>query len=172
MPNKKLAEVTTTKLIAIHYSKTLEDAAGVLTKYGIRHLPVVNDTGMIVGILSDRDLMRASVPMMGEDGMPVAGRLRFIGGATVMQYMSTALRAVSPDAGVQEAIDLMLKDKVSSCLVVDQGNVVGIITYEDMMELLKDFLSNPKGSLRSTVSSFIANSPLGSVSKILADVGV
>ena len=172
MPNKKLAEVTTTKLIAIPYNVTLDETVRVLEKHGIRHLPVINNNGNVIGIISDRDLLRASVPSVDEDGAPVAGKLRFISGATVFQYMSTALRAVTPDSSVQEAIDLMLREKLSSCLVVNEGNVVGIITYEDMMELLKTYLTNPKGSLRSTVASFIAASPLGTVSNLLSNAGI
>lgn len=172
MPNAKLAQVTTTKLVAIHCNEVLDTAAKLMSTKKIRHLPVINNAGIVVGIISDRDLLRASVPMLDENGIPVSGTLRFVAGASVLQYMSTALRAVTPDASVQEAIDLMLRDKISSCLVVEGQNVVGIITYEDMMDLLKNYLSNPRGSLRSTVASYIAQSPLGPVSNLLANVGI
>jgi CBS domain-containing protein len=172
MPNVKLAQVTSSGLVSIQFDELLEDAVALMKKYSIRHLPVVNPQKVVCGILSDRDILRASIPLVDADGMPLPGRLRFLQGAIVAQYMSTALRTVSDDASVQDAIDVMMREKISSCLVVNENTVVGIITYEDMMDLLNSLLSSPKGSLRSTVGSFIARSPLGEVSNILAAVGI
>jgi CBS domain-containing protein len=172
MPNAKLAQVTTTNLVAISCNDSLDRAAEVLAMNGIRHLPVLNNAGIVVGIISDRDLLRASMPLLDIEGMPIQGNLRFLNGTTVLQYMSTALRAVTADASVQEAIDLMLREKISSCLVVDAGKVIGIITYEDMMDLFKSYIAHPKGSLRSTVASFVASYPLGQISHLLSVAGI
>lgn len=160
-----------THLITIPYSEDLQAAVKLMQKHGIRHLPVVNAERYVVGIISDRDVLRASVPVYGINGGD-AESLHFIQGALVRDYMSTALQVISIDDSVNDAIELMLREKVSSCLVAKSGGIVGIITYEDLMELLKSYLDRPTGSLRSTISEFITTSPLGAISSFLSNVGI
>lgn len=171
MQNAKIQSLVKTDLVTVHYGESLGNAFALLKTNGIRHLPVVNAVGEIIGILSDRDLLRASVSTTDSEGRPNAG-MRFIEGAHVMDYMSTALRTIDLNASVQEAVDLMLREKISSCLVVQGEQVVGIITYEDLLGMLKDYLNGSAPGLRTTIAGFIARSPLGSIAQSLANVGI
>lgn len=161
----------TTKLITIGYSEPLENALSTLREQRIRHLPVVDEDGRVVGILSDRDLLRASIPLPEARGEG-PGQLRFVSGARVADYMTTAIRAVPSEGEVNAAIDLMLKEKISSCLVTNGNEVVGIITYDDLLGMLNEYVKRPSGSLRSTIGGMVARSPLGAISHLLANSGI
>jgi acetoin utilization protein AcuB len=167
----KIDSLMATSLITIGSSEPLENALRLLREHGIRHLPVINSGGGVVGILSDRDLLRASVPSPSGYAAKSA-ELRFVSGATVLDYMSTALKVVPSNGEISQAIDLMLKEKVSSCLVANGNEVVGIVTYEDLLEMLNSYLNRPNGSLRATIGGIVARSPLGTISQVLANSGI
>lgn len=159
-----------THLPTIGTMETLESAVRLMKRHRIRHLPVADSDGTVVGIISDGDIIRASVPVYDNaDG----GResLRFVEGAYVRDYMSTTLRTISIDGNLNDAIEVMLRSKVYSCLVVKKESVVGIITYEDLMGLLKNFLQGPQGSnFRVSIADFISQTPLGVPSTLLGNV--
>lgn len=165
MPNTLVRNIMSTNLKTIHFHDSLETAFQRLQENGIRHLPVVNDHSHVVGILSDRDLLRANVAT-------TEGRLAFPPAATVVDFMSTALKTVSITNDLQDAVNLMLNEKVSSCLIEKNGEIIGIVTYEDLIRLLKDYLKSPGGSVRSALAHFVSTSPLGPMSLLLAKVAM
>jgi len=159
-----------TRLVTVACSSSLESAYVLLKKFRIRHLPVVDNDGFVVGILSDRDLLRACVPIPLDDTVALSD-LRFVSGASVMDYMSTDLKTIAAHGEIRDAIELMLGEKISSALVVAGDEVVGIITHDDLLEILKSYVEKPTGSLRSTITSVIASSPLGGISTLIANSG-
>ena len=89
----------------------------------IRHLPVVDERGRLVGMLSDRDVLRA---LAGKKTLRVA------------DIMSRDLVTVQPDAPAHLAAGLMLEYNISSVLVVDEGEtLVGVVTMTDYVELAR-----------------------------------
>lgn len=159
-----------THLPTIGAMETLERAVQLMRQHRIRHLPVANVEGTVVGIISDGDILRASAHVFDNaDGGTET--LRLVAGAYVRDYMSTTLKTVSIDEKVNEAIEIMLRSKVYACLVVQDSIVVGIITYDDLMELLRNYLQGPRGSdFRVTISEFISQTPLGVPSTLLSNV--
>ncbi len=159
-----------THLPTIGTMETLESAVQLMKKHGVRHLPVANSDGMVVGIISDADIIRASEPVFDVANVGVEN-IRFVQGAHVREYMSTTLKTISIDEKVNEAIEIMLRSKVYSCLVVEKDRIVGIITYEDLMGLLRNFLQGPSGSdYRMTIAEYISKTPLGVPSTVLSNV--
>ena len=97
----------------------IREAMDVLQSLEIRHLPVVNDEREVVGMLSDRDLREVRSDRM--DGR-------------VTEIMSTNVFSVEEEDDIEDAVELMLDNKIGAVPVVDgEGALVGIISYVDVL---------------------------------------
>jgi CBS domain-containing protein len=102
----------------------LSGARRIMERRHIRHLPVVKD-GRLVGILSDRDLLRYDGLLMDEVETPV--------GAAMTHAPITCLITTT----VSRVAQLMLDHKIDSVPVVDpSGLLVGLVTSSDLLQLL------------------------------------
>jgi CBS domain-containing protein len=99
----------------------------------VRHLPVVNREGELVGVVTDRDLRHHlfSPHVFKELGATSVDIL--LKAVPVSAIMSTDVVCVEADEDLGEAARMMLEDKVGSLPVVDHGRVVGILTETDML---------------------------------------
>jgi CBS domain-containing protein len=99
----------------------------------IRHLPVVDADGCLVGIVTDRDIRHHlfAPEIFREIGSVTVERL--LASVKVAQVMSRPVVTVAPDDALEAATRMMLEDKVGSLPVVDRGRVVGIITETDLL---------------------------------------
>jgi len=119
-------------LVTVSPRDTLATAQEKMTAGHFRRVPVVQD-GVLVGILTDRDIRRH---------VGVEERTR-VGAA-----MTETPLSVSPQMPVEEAVQLMLKHQISGLPVVENGQVVGIITTSDV---LRAFLEMTGASTQESV---------------------
>lgn len=122
---------------------TIEEGASagaaleIMEERGIRHLPVVRGR-QVVGMLSDRDLRGVGLSMVHdiESLDRLQARLR----RTVTELMSADVLTVGPQTEVGELVDLLIEEKVSAVPVVDAdgNNLVGIVSYIDVLRALRD----------------------------------
>jgi CBS domain-containing protein len=100
---------------------TIGEARRSLRSHHIRHLPVLDIGGRLVGIVSDRDLRRAR----GPSRLPVSG------------VMVDRPVVVDADADLEEALDTMLENRVGALPVVRaDGEVIGIVSLGDVVRRL------------------------------------
>lgn len=97
----------------------------------IRHLPVVDEAGNVVGILSDRDL--AAGPYLRAAGIDFANESRLLDRIQVREVMAQRVASTAPDAPLEEAAKLMNLRKVSCLPVLDGEELVGILTERDFV---------------------------------------
>lgn len=100
----------------------------------IRHMPVVNEDGELLGIVTDRDLRGVILPSALTDGPE--GFREFAEGLTVSEIMTRDPITVKPGDSVSVAATLMHNKKISGLPVVEGGRCVGVITVQDLMEIL------------------------------------
>lgn len=114
--------------------ESCQEAVGVMSRGGLRHLPVVDRDARLAGIVTDRDLRhRLFAPgvFRAIGTVSVESLFRDI---TVREVMSAPVVTVRPDDELATAAGLMLEKKVGSLPVVDGGGrVVGIITETDLL---------------------------------------
>lgn len=124
--------------ITVNLNENLDTATGLLSDNNIRHLPVINKDGDIVGIISDRDLLNAILRI------PPGKLLDRIENpwntATVGTVMSKTPETVSPDTSLLEAGAILLENKISCLPVVEGDHLVGIITSSDFVKLVSQGL--------------------------------
>ncbi len=127
-----VAALMTTDVLSVDQHATLARAWETMRVHRIRHLPVVDRRGRLVGLVTHRDLLAASNSSLAFPTEPErAGALRV---ARVHDLMETHLSTVSPDEPAAEAGRRMVRHKIGCLPVVDaNGRLVGIVTEEDFL---------------------------------------
>jgi len=129
------ADIMTDNPRTIRSTDPVSDAVDLLHSMNVRHLPVVDGRGQLIGMLSDRDLgplMRTLVEGADAERMVVPLSER-----AVADFMTGGVVSVGVDADVSEVIELMLTERIGAIPVVDDAdNVCGIISYVDILRVL------------------------------------
>ncbi len=132
----KTKNLMTVELKTVPAGTDLFTAYDIMKKLNIRHLPVLNDEKIVMGILSDRDVQRAMI--ITENGA-VEQSFRFRENDKVENYMSWPAITIPQQADVSQAAQMMIDKKISSLLVTnDQGEVRGILTVDDLLRYLSE----------------------------------
>jgi acetoin utilization protein AcuB len=118
-------------------------AVALLKCGGFRRLPVVDAEGNLVGVVTRNDL---EIFLSKAESPGVLKRQH-----RVDQVMSQEVVAVSPDCPLEEAASLMVKHKIGSLPVMEDEQVVGIITETDIFRQFAAVLGGGADSLRLTV---------------------
>jgi predicted transcriptional regulator len=151
---------------------SLDDAYHKMT--GFRHLPVLDEESNIVGIISDRDFQRAIVKDRIASPMKSV-KPKFKPGATVADYMSWPVVSVSSKSPFLKVVETMIADKVSAVLVIDDNELVGIVTHEDLLRVLADLLKQNrsfKEQIFEKINDWAYNSPIGQIVHLLSEAGI
>ena len=139
----------TTDLITVTPDTPLVNARDLLRERNIKQLPVVDDQGNLVGILTDRDIKQAwASPATTLSIYELTYVLQKL---TVESVMVKDLITITPDATIERAAKILHDRKIGSLPVVEDDKLVGIITSTDLMEVLLDGLGIKEESGRLEV---------------------
>jgi CBS domain-containing protein len=133
MPSKTpISKLMTTPVRTLGVGAPLSEARRVLTQERIHHLPVV-DHGILVGMISSRDLvriLRAARAGGSENVDAILDR-----SSSVAKLMSSDLVTLHVDDSVERAIELIADGDLHSVLVLDADRrLVGIVTDTDLLD--------------------------------------
>jgi CBS domain-containing membrane protein len=139
-------------VVTLAASDTLDLADDIMRLGRIRHLPVTVGNE-VVGILSQRDLFRAGISSMLQLGRPA--EQQFLAKVPVRGAMTPSPATVRPDASVRTAVRIMLERKIGCLPVVDDGQLVGLISESDCLRYLEHVLAiaEVKGFLPEVAAS-------------------
>jgi len=119
---------------------SLLDAALVIRRTGKRHVPIISaQTGQVVGIVSDRDVLRLAPSVLSpvtEDEYNDMFQK-----TPIKKAMTPNPIIVRSDAPLSEAVQTLYSKRVSGLLVVDDGELKGVITTTDMLNVLNEMLT-------------------------------
>jgi acetoin utilization protein AcuB len=114
----------------------LRQAVGLMRERKIRHLPVVENGGRLVGILTDRDVKHAAlVPALAEH---LPWDLRRLKSLRVRDVMTWSVVTTNPEAPLAQAGLTMFQRRIGSLPVVEEGRLVGILTETDVLAALTE----------------------------------
>ena len=110
----------------------LHDALTKMNRAGFRHLPVVeNDT--LVGIITDRDVrMAVNSPFVGSEADLT--REAVLDDVRIDECMTPDPQCLSSNTPLREVADLLTLNKFGAMPVVDEGKLVGMISYIDFLK--------------------------------------
>ncbi len=107
-----------------------------LNLYGIRHLLVVNEPGVLVGLISQHGLYKVHSPRKLEDGSWYYDR-DMLNGFILKNVMLPTPVTLKPEQTLFEAVETMVERKFGCIPIVDQYNMpVGILTRSDVLKFL------------------------------------
>lgn len=124
-------QVMTREVVKVSMDDTVAYVRDIFEQHRFHHI-VVEENGQVVGVISDRDLLRNLSPFAGK--MNERPQDLFLEKRRVHQIMTRNLVSVSPQTPLIEAALKMLDDRVS-CLPVVDGRLrcVGIVTTRDLL---------------------------------------
>ncbi len=109
---------------------SLNDAMDIMRSWGMRHLPVTEKTGDVVGLLSERDAWRHFALHPG-------------GKATVKDAMVSKPYVVAPDDLLIDVVKAMAEAKYGCAIVAGSKGLCGIFTTTDALRILAKLLEDP-----------------------------
>lgn len=140
----KIKEIMTRDLTAVEPSMTVRELIELFDKSGLTSVPVVNEEGRILGIVSERDIIEGALPGYFEvlygitDMNHLSQKLREIEHDHIEFYMTPEVFKIEEDEDDLTAADLMIRKNIKSLPVINKdGILVGMLRRID---LLKDLL--------------------------------
>jgi acetoin utilization protein AcuB len=159
----------TSDLLSITPATSFPDGFRIMREQGIRHLPVVDEKGKLIGIVTQTDLLHAS-PSTATT-LSVFEMSYLLANLHVREVMSSPVITVSEDAPLEEAAQLMVEKKVGCLPVMRDGDLVGLITETDIFETFAEVLGGEEASLRVTVRVRDVRGELARLAGVIAGLG-
>lgn len=152
----KAGDLMTHCVVTIAPEASVSEAIARMISHQVSGMPVVDDDGRLVGIVSEGDFLRRHelhtdgpprrwLELLQGPGAPAEDYARSHG-LTVDEVMSREVVSVGPDAELREIVRLMDEHAVKRVPVIEDGRVVGIVTRADLMSALAATLDARKPS--------------------------
>ncbi len=128
-----ISEMMAEDLITIGPDARISDARDLMQENGIRHLPVVDDSGKLVGILTDRD-MRDAMPSIFLEKEDYEKTLLKVLGHPIHEIMTKDPLVIPVYFTIQDTLMVIQKKKVGALPVVDEDGLLrGILSTRDLL---------------------------------------
>jgi len=126
-------DLMTEDIIALRDTDSLLAAKRAMDDARIRHLPVIDEAGAFVGLLTHRDILAASVSRLAE--IDVETQEEIYSGIPISEVMRTDVALAVPDLPLRQAAEVLLTQKYGCLPVVEHGKLIGILTSSDFISL-------------------------------------
>jgi CBS domain-containing protein len=138
-------QIMTTDVVSVPPSMSIEKLVAVLEENGVSGLPVVDDAGRLVGVVTEYDLLRRIC----------AKQLR----GTVAEFMQSDVITISPEAMLDEIVELFLSKRIRRVFVCDEGQLLGVVSRRDLVVVghvrqgIMDFVDDMAAQTTDAVSA-------------------
>jgi CBS domain-containing membrane protein len=109
----------------------LESVYELLDAHHVRHVPVVDRDGDIVGLVTQRDLARHALG--AQEDLPLSMQQEILRRRRVREIMATEVDTVEPDESLKLAAEMLIENKIGCLPVVEGEHLVGILTESDFV---------------------------------------
>ena len=131
-------EIMTTELVTLRTSDSIETARNLMAEHNIRHIPIIDDDNVLIGLVTHRDVLAASRSKL--DPVQDAQRVEFEATTPLKHIMTTEVEVVSEKMNLREAALRLQAHKYGCLPVVSQGKLKGIITDSDFVAVAINLL--------------------------------
>jgi acetoin utilization protein AcuB len=161
-------QIMQSTLVTVTPETTLPEALRLTRQRGVRHLLVV-EHDRLAGIVSDRDLKRAMASPAAS--LEVRELDYLLARLAMSEIMTRAVITIAPNAPVEEAARLLVREKISALPVTLGGRLLGIVTETDVLQLFVRALGAGQPSSRLDVRLGPGRSALADVVQIVEAAG-
>jgi acetoin utilization protein AcuB len=154
----------TKKLITVTGETNILEVGKIMKDHKIRHVPVVDDAYILLGIVTDRDI-RSAMPSVASEDFNSKEERDKLSGLKVKEIMTTNLVTVSPRYTLQDVLLLFQKHHFGALPVIDDNRVLlGIVSIRD---LLRAFIGVMGIGEPGALLCIVAEQKVGQMKKIV-----
>jgi CBS domain-containing membrane protein len=124
-------DLMTVEVFTLRATDSLVAAEDLMGTHRVRHVPIVDREGDLVGLVSHRDLLRGARGRL--DDLPISVERDVLGARKLREIMTTEPETVEPETSLSEAASLLLENKIGCLPVVEGSHLVGILTEADFV---------------------------------------
>ncbi len=143
------------------------EALNQMKREHIRRMPVVDQRGELIGIVSDKDLLQASPSPA--TSLSVWEITYLLSKLTVSEVMTQKVITVTEDTPLEDAARIMVDNKIGGLPVMRGGKIVGIITETDLFKIFLELLGARDKGMRLTL---LVPEQLGELAKITQAIAI
>jgi acetoin utilization protein AcuB len=159
-----------TRLVTVAPDTSLRKAKEIIEEKRINHLLVVNKSGNLIGIVSDRDVRQSWASPA--TALSVHELNYLLTQLTVEHIMVKKIITISPGTTIERAAYIMQQNRINALPVIESEKLVGIITSTDVMGVLLRAIGFGEGSARFTVLVQDRIGIVAEVSRILKEKNI
>jgi acetoin utilization protein AcuB len=148
---------------------SVTDALRLMSEKKIRRLPVIDNQGNLVGIVSDRDLLLASPSPA--TSLAIWEIHELLAKLTVEKMMTREVITVPEDTPLEEAARIMADSRIGGLPVMRDRTLVGIISESDLFKTLLQLLGGRRSGVRLTVATAGAKGTLAAITGAIFEAG-
>lgn len=142
----RVSEIMTKDLTAVEKDISVRELIFILNSADMPSMPVVDDTGKLIGVISEKDLIKAALPGYFEmlhstsfipDLNQLSKKLAKIAHDPIARYMKTDVITIPDTDDDLQAADIIIRNNLKSLPVVSkQGRLVGVVRRIDLLRHL------------------------------------
>jgi len=155
--------------VTISTDAPITEALKVMRMNSVRRLPVLDDAGRMVGIVSEKDLLYASPS--SASSLSIYEMHYMLSQLKVTEVMTTDVTTISPDTPLEEAARIMADNKIGGLPVLQDGQLIGIITETDIFKVFLEMLGARDPGLRLTVEIPERKGEMARITTAIAELG-
>jgi len=127
----RVRDLMSDRVYSVRPDDDLATVRDLMDDHAIRHVPVVDEDGDLVGLVSHRDLLRTA--LIERDDLPEMIERSLLESTKVREVMTPYVETVAPELELSEAAQLLVESKFGSLPVADQGHLIGMLTEADFV---------------------------------------
>lgn len=127
----EVRDLMTDHVFTLRPTDDLESLYDLMDTRHVRHVPVVDRDGDIVGLVTQRDLARRALG--AQDDLPLSMQQEILRRRKVREIMATEVDTVEPDESLKAAAEMLIDNKIGCLPVVEGDHLVGILTESDFV---------------------------------------
>ena len=144
----------TEKVVTVKKGASIQEALAIMKQTSVRHLPVVDADGSLVGWVTDADLRGVLIASMLEE-------------LTLEDVMIRKPYTSTPDMPLEEAAHIILEKRIGGLPVLENDRVVGVITVVDILSAFINIMGMLSQSSRLDVRVSAAEGPLHEIVRLI-----
>jgi acetoin utilization protein AcuB len=162
-------ERMSSKPVTIGASVPITEALRVMRQNQVRRLPVLDEEGRLIGIVSEKDLLYASPSPA--TSLSIYEMHYMLSHLQVTELMTTDVTTVTPNTPLEEAARIMADNKIGGLPVIEDGRLVGIITETDIFKVFLELLGAREAGLRLTLQIPERKGEMARITTAIAELG-